>query len=121
MRISAILINVCDMDKAIDFYSNKLGFAVQSRKLYPQMVRLEHDHIALILFLVPRPVTFDYPKVAQTLLNFETRDLVAGIRELKSRGVEFIHGSPQPCPEGVYAAFRDPFGNVHELLEARSL
>lgn len=121
MRISAVLINVCDMDKAIDFYCDKLGFAVLSRKLYPRMVRLEHEHIALILLLVPKPVALDYPKVAQSLLNFESRDLVASIRELKDRGVEFIHGSPQPCPVGAYAAFRDPFGNVHELLEARSL
>jgi catechol 2,3-dioxygenase-like lactoylglutathione lyase family enzyme len=121
MRILAVLINVCDMDKAIDFYSNKLGFAVHSRKLYPQMVRLEHEHIALILFLVPKPVTFDYPRVAQRLLNFETRNLAASMNELRSRGVQFIHSHPQPCPVGAYVAFRDPFGNVHELLEARSL
>jgi lactoylglutathione lyase len=121
MRISAVLINVCDMDQAIDFYSDKLGFTVQSRKLYPRMVRLEHEHIALLLYRVPMPVHLDYPKVAQSLLNFETSDLVASIQDLKARGVEFIHQSPQPCPVGAYAAFRDPFGNVHELLEARSL
>lgn len=121
MRISAVLINVCDMEKALDFYCGKLGFTEHSRKLYPQMVRLEHDHIALILYLVPEAAKLNYPKTAQSLLNFETKDLAASIRDLTARGVEFIHRTPQPCLVGTFAAFRDPFGNVHELLEARSL
>jgi len=33
---------------------------------------------------------------------------------LKAKGVEFVHEEPQPCPAGIYAAFRDPFGNVME-------
>ena len=121
MKISTILINVCDMDKAIDFYGNKLGFVISSRKHYPRMVMLEHEHIPLILYHVPSPAKVNYPHEAQSLLNFETKDLAGTIRVLKSKGVEFLHDIPQPCPVGFYAAFRDPFGNVHELLEATSL
>jgi len=119
-KLSMIVINVCDMDKAVEFYCDKLGFVVHSRKLYPNMVRLEHEAVPIILYRVPSPANLDYPKRAQTLLNFDTKDLVASIRELKTRGVVFIHDQPQPCPIGVYAAFRDPFGNVHELLEQRT-
>lgn len=117
--VSMILINVCDMDQAMDFYCNKLGFTVHSRKLYPRMIRLEHGPLPIILYRVPTPAKVDYPRVAQILLNFHTEDLAASIRDLKRKGVEFIHDAPQPCPLGVYAAFRDPFGNVHELVESR--
>ncbi len=49
-----------------------------------------------------------------------TDDLESSLKDLKSKGVELIHETPQDCPVGVYAAFRDPFGNVHELIEFRA-
>jgi len=53
------------------------------------------------------------------MINIETDDLAATLNSLKEKGVELIHQTPQKCPVGVYAAFKDPFGNVHELLEFR--
>jgi catechol 2,3-dioxygenase-like lactoylglutathione lyase family enzyme len=108
------------MDRALEFYCDKLGFAVDSRKYYPDVVELKHEGIPLILYKVQRPAQLDYPNSAQILLSLETHNLDATLNELKSKGVDLLHETPQDCPVGVYVAIRDPFGNVLELLEFRS-
>ena len=118
-KVCVIQINVSDMDKAIDFYCNKIGFEIHSKKYYPDIVDLVNKGIPLILYKVSKVTYIDYPKVAQTLINIQTDDLEASLKDLKGKGVELIHETPQNCPVGVYAAFKDPFGNVHELLEFR--
>lgn len=116
-RICVVQINVTDMDQAIAFYGEALGFQVATRDHYPDIVPLVHPGIPLILYRVDHMAHIDYPHVAQTLINFETPDLAATLQNLKAQGVELIHETPQPCPVGIYAAVRDPFGNVFELLE----
>jgi len=39
------------------------------------------------------------------------------INELKSKGVVFVHKSPNENRWGRYAAFKDPSGIVNELME----
>jgi catechol 2,3-dioxygenase-like lactoylglutathione lyase family enzyme len=116
-RICVVQINVPDMDRAIEFYTDVLGFSIASRASYPFAVVLEQDAFTFLLAKCERSATIDYPDVAQTLINIQTADLVASIDELKAKGVDLIHTEPQPCPPGLYAAFRDPFGNVLELLQ----
>jgi len=118
-KICVVQINVTDMDLAIDFYCNNLGFEVKSKQYYPDIVRLDHEGFFLLLYRVSEPAHIHYPHVAQTMINIQTDDLAASLRDLKSKGAELIHETPQACPAGIYAAFRDPFGNVHELLEFR--
>jgi catechol 2,3-dioxygenase-like lactoylglutathione lyase family enzyme len=119
-QVCVLQVNVADMDVAIRFYVDVLGFEIESRDHYPHIVVLSSGAgIPFILNKVNRSTQIDYPDVAQTVLNFSTPDLAATMAELGQKGVEFIHAAPQPCPVGVYAAFRDPFGNVHEFLEWR--
>lgn len=105
------------MDKAIDFYTGVLGFSIASRASYPFAVVLEQDAFTFLLAKCDRSATIDYPRVAQTLINIETTDIAGTLDELQAKGVDLIHSEPQPCPPGLYAAFRDPFGNVLELLQ----
>ena len=116
-KICVIQINVSDMEKAIDFYCNKLGFEINTKKYYPNIVELAHDGIPLILYKVQKNTVIDYPNSAQTLFNIQTENLKETLIDLKDKGVALIHEKPQKCPVGVYAAFRDPFGNVHEFVE----
>lgn len=51
------------------------------------------------------------------MINIKVENLEKAMNDLRNKGVEFIHTSPQPCPVGVFAAIKDPFGNVMELLE----
>jgi lactoylglutathione lyase len=112
-----VQINVPDMDRAIDFYTNVLGFSIASRASYPFAVVLEQEAFTFLLAKCDDHAVIDYPKVAQTLINIETSDLAATLDDLGAKGVDLIHSEPQPCPPGFYAAFRDPFGNVLELLQ----
>ncbi len=107
------------MEEALDFYCQKLGFEVASHDFFPCLVPLKHDGIHLVLSYVEQPCPVEYGKTAQSLINFQTDDLEKTITELKKKGVMFIHDKPQDCPVGVFAAFKDPSGNVHELVEFR--
>ncbi|MDG6220379.1 MAG: VOC family protein [Candidatus Thermoplasmatota archaeon] len=116
-EICAILINVTDMDEAIDFYTNKIGFKLAAKDLYPKMVELDHSGAILVLYKVDRKIDVDYPNVTGTVLNIRVDNLEHSMRLLANNGVKMIHDEPQECPVGFFAAFRDPFGNVLELLE----
>lgn len=116
-RISVIQINVDNMDDALEFYSNKLGFPVASRQHYPDIVKLDQEGITLLLYRVAKKAQIDYPNVAQTLINVATDDLLGTLERLKQQGVELIHQKPERCPVGMYAGVRDPAGNVLELIE----
>jgi len=116
-RISVIQINVNNMDEAIEFYSSKLGFPVESKAHYPDIVKLQQEGMTFLLYRVAKKSQIDYPNVAQTLINVATDDLVGTLERLKRQGVEILHERPVPCPVGIYAGVRDPAGNVLELIE----
>lgn len=116
-NICVVQINVNDMDQAIDFYVDKLGFEIESRQHYPQIVHLKYPHFTLLLYRVANARQVKYPDVAQTMINIETTDLDADLKRLRTSGAEVVHDTPQPCPVGRYAAVRDPAGNVVELLQ----
>lgn len=118
-KICVNQINVHDMDKALEFYCDKLGFEAGDKNMYPQIVPLKNAGIYLILNKTNNPTKIDYPNQAQSLINFQTDNLEKTMHSLKQKGVEFIHKKPATCPVGVYAAFRDPSGNVHEFIEFR--
>lgn len=116
-KICVVQINVTDMDEATDFYCNKIGFKINNREYYPQLLSLENSGVYFILSKVEKSAVINYPVEAGTMINIEVSDLEKSIKELKSKGVEFIHSTPQKCPVGIYAAIKDPSGNVMELLE----
>ena len=120
-KVAIIQIGVTDLDEAVAWYREKLGFEQSTRcNLLPVAVELEHDGCRILLHMSKQKARIAYPDVAQTLVCFETDDLAATLNELKSKGVDLIHDSPERFPEGLFAAFRDPFGNVHEIIEYRA-
>lgn len=116
-KISEVQINVSDMDKAIDFYCEKIGFKIKTRELYPQLVSLKNDSVTFLLNKVAEPAKIIYPSESCILINIQVEDIEESIKDLKSRNVEFLHDKPQTCPEGLFAAMRDPSGNILGLLE----
>lgn len=112
-------INVHDMDTALEFYCKKLGYKLSEESYLPQIASLEGAGLPLILNKVNEPRKTHYGVEAQTVLNFKVNDLKATIKNLSEKGVKFLHSEAQECPVGVYAAFQDPSGNVHELVEFR--
>ena len=121
LKVAMVQINVSDMDQAIAWYQDTLGFEVAKEHYhYPVAVDLVHGGCRLLLHRAERPAQIDYPNAAQTLVCFQTDDIAASMDSLRRQGVELLHDAPQPFPAGFFAAFRDPFGNVHELVELRS-
>ena len=112
-------INVTDLDLAIEWYTKNLGFKLSKDHYYPpQAVDLEQKgNIRLILYKVDRIVTKDYPNVTQSIIIFQTDDLKKAMNGMKENGVEFIYTEPIEFPAGVFNAFKDPFGNVHEIVQ----
>lgn len=116
-KISVVQINVTDMDEALGFYVKTIGFRIKSKKLYPNIVRLYANDFYLLLYRVDKKVEIDYPKSCQTMINIETENLERTLRLAQQKTINLIHKTPQPCPAGVFAAFRDPFGNVLEFIQ----
>jgi lactoylglutathione lyase len=120
-HVCMIQISVSDLDKAIEWYSTTLGFEVSKKHYHhPVAVDLVHKGIRLLLHIADKPTTIDYPNVSQTLICIQTDNIVRKMDDLKRRGVEVLHETPQEFPAGQFIAFRDPFGNVHELVELKS-
>jgi lactoylglutathione lyase len=120
-HVCMIQISVSGLDKAIEWYSKILGFEISKEHYHhPVAVDLIHDGIRLILHIADKPTTIDYPNVSQTLICISTDNIVKKMDDLRRRGVELLHDTPQDFPAGKFIAFRDPFGNVHELVELKS-
>ncbi|UCF07164.1 MAG: VOC family protein [Thermoplasmata archaeon] len=118
VRVGIIQISVPDMDRGIEWYCDVLGFKVASEHYnYPVAVDLVHEGCRLLLHRTSKAAQIDYPNVAQTLICIQTDDIITSMNDLKDKDVELVHESPQKFPAGLYAAFKDPFGNVHELVE----
>jgi predicted enzyme related to lactoylglutathione lyase len=115
---STVGIYVSDQDRALDFYTNKLGF----EKLVDEPMgggsrwievapRGAETH--LVLFTPPgqedRIGTFSN-------VVFSCEDIESTHEELRNRGVEFTE-EPSEQPWGLWAQFKDQDGNEFGLIE----
>ena len=110
MRTHGIKINVDDMDKAMAFYVNKLGFEIASRQDYPREVFLKSgDDTKLSLRAVKK---LQPPKPEDTRVSFtlQVNDLDQSIARMKSLGVEFAETEKRKEGVGYAISIKDPFG-----------
>lgn len=123
LSVYIVQLNVVGLQAGIDWYTSVLGFRVSKENNFLHhgtTVQLEHDQgFRLILHNAKKPAKIDYPDDVQTMVVWQTTDLDATMEQMKSKGVEFIFSTPQQINVGSFVAFRDPFGNVHELIELR--
>jgi len=115
-------INVTNLKEAIEWYTEILGFEVSKNHYYPPRAvdLVQKGNIRLLLYQVEKPTVLDYPKQAQSIIVFKTNNLKEAMDELKVKGVEFIYDEPVEFPAGLFNAFKDPFGNVHEIVQLSS-
>lgn len=112
-----IKINVTDMDKALDFYSEKIGFEIESKKDYPKMVTLKtNDSNKLILNLVGNLVR-EGPYDVRTGLTLQVNDYDEAIKLLKSKGVDFGDNVKRKEGVGYSIYFSDPFGTQLSIMQ----
>jgi len=110
-------IPVSDQDRALAFYTEKLGFEVATdQPMGPGGQRW----IELRIGLAPtRLVLFTPPGHEDRIGSFfngsiACDDVEATVRQLTQRGVEIVEG-PAKQPWGTFAKFKDPDGNVFVL------
>lgn len=82
-RIVHATIPAADIDRAIRWYEEKLGFTPQAR---PEGGAMYHAAEGTRFFVYPSDRAGEAP---QTVMSFETNDLTHDVAELKNRGVVF--------------------------------
>jgi catechol 2,3-dioxygenase-like lactoylglutathione lyase family enzyme len=103
---------VTDQDRALKFYTDRLGFRVVSDSPFDDRQRwielgIPRAETRLVLFTAPGQETS-----IGGLMNvaFAAKDVEATAEELKTRGVAFVQ-EPQRAEWGTSAIFEDPDGN----------
>lgn len=129
LRVGIVQINVSDLDEAWRFYVETLGIPGR-RTLGPgrpfelELGAAAPGRPAVLVYPVTRRVERAYPEETGVTLVLHTDDIRATVAEWRARGVSFIRiawsrdeTGIADTPFGPFIAFRDPFGNVHELLQ----
>jgi len=134
IRIANAQVWVHDQDEALAFYTEKLGFSVQSDVTVPEMGNFlwlavspaGQPDVSIVLMAIPGAPVFDeetaerirtvMAKGAAGGIFLTTEDCQASYEELKSRGVEFTE-PPEERPYGIDCGFRDPSGNHFRLTQ----
>jgi catechol 2,3-dioxygenase-like lactoylglutathione lyase family enzyme len=115
--------SVNDIEKARDFYGQKLGLDVTAEE-----DGLKMQIGGLKSFIYPKD---DHEPATFTIFNFMVDDIDQGVDELTKRGVEFesYEGEMKTDEKGVFrgaesghgpniAWFKDPSGNILAILES---
>src|SRR5947209_18966303 len=112
-------IPVTDQDRALEFYTTKLGFRVMTDAPFDGTQRwielaIPRAETGVVLF-TPE----EHKKLIGGFMNFTffTDNVEATTEELKARGVEFVQ-DPRKADWGTSAIFKDPDGNKF-LLSSR--
>jgi predicted enzyme related to lactoylglutathione lyase len=122
-RIAYASVFVSDQDRALDFYTNVLGFAPGFDNPTPDgprflTVALEGQDFQLVLW----PGTPGQAQATQGRVpgayTIETKDCRKAVEVLTSRGVQFDTDVLE-FPWGYLAVFQDPDGNRLQLRELR--
>jgi predicted enzyme related to lactoylglutathione lyase len=109
--ISAVWLPVSDMDRAVDFYEQKLGLTVKERQ--PEWSELELDGQCIGLNGRPEETAGGD---GGALIAFSAGDgIEAEVERLKGEGVEFS-GDISDHPWGRIVPFKDPDGNDLQLF-----
>ncbi|MEH7438215.1 VOC family protein [Neobacillus drentensis] len=115
-QVCVIGIYVPDISKAIDFYTNTLGFEIY-KQYGPKIVSLVHGELPIVLEENENAIYNQDNKISGVALGLRSEDIFKTVQLLKEKDVTFIVDEPTDCPPGKYVSFRDPFGNVLEYIQ----
>jgi catechol 2,3-dioxygenase-like lactoylglutathione lyase family enzyme len=120
-KIMYVTVFVSDQDKALDFYTNSLGFQKHADYNGPEgrflTIALKNQGFEVLLWLGSAGVANGTPGVGT--LFIESDDLRKDFADLKARGVEFLEPEPEAYPFGMRVTAFDPDGNPVALRQTR--
>jgi predicted enzyme related to lactoylglutathione lyase len=115
-QIKFVSIPVADQDRALDFYTEKLGFTIITDQPFDDKqrwieLRIPKAETRVVLFTTDE----DKSRIGTFMnVSYICEDIQKDYEELKARGVEFV-GPPKKEPWGTYAIFKDSEGNSFVL------
>ncbi|GAB3410052.1 VOC family protein [Flindersiella endophytica] len=119
-KVAYVALLVSDQDKALDYYTNVIGF--EKRSDYPipggprfLTVGVEGQDFELVLW----PGTPATAKPGSAVYTIEVEDCRAEFERLRSRGVTFEPPEMLEFPWGFAARFQDQDGNLLQVREGR--
>jgi glyoxylase I family protein len=119
MKLGKMMIFVSDLIEAKRFYCDILGFPLKAEN--DNRLELVHEGCDFIAFKCKQNAVIEnYSQVARSVFVFEVASLEKTLSELRAKGVQFLHEEPAENEFSRYAAFSDPFGNVHEIYEPKN-
>ncbi len=126
-KMSYFTILVDDQDRALSFYTEKLGFEKLADESLGRGQRWlvvgpkDKTDVGLVLARADtqeKKEALGHQGGGHVLIVFQTNDCRKTYQELKSKGVEFI-GTPEERPAGMSVIFRDLYGNQFDLLQPK--
>ena len=116
MNNPSTLLVVYDLLVSRDFYVEILGLNLIEE--HEDCIKLRSGSHNVFMFQgTMKAIDYQHGYNSNSSLVLTVNDLDEKIDELKSKGVVFIHDSPNENRWGRYAAFKDPSGIVNELME----
>ena len=119
-QIKFISIPVADQNRALDFYTEKLGFTIITDQPFDGKqrwieLRIPKAETRVVLFTAEG----DEKRIGTFMnMSFACDDIDQTYEELKGRGVQF-EGVPEKQPWGTYAKFKDSEGNLFVVSEEK--
>jgi predicted enzyme related to lactoylglutathione lyase len=104
LTFDAVYYHVTDMERAIAFYRDTLGFRLTSRDY---VARFDIDGV--LFELVPNAPGNVLPGTGNARLSLGVADIHQAVAALQARGV--VTTPVKPEPGGLLSFFRDPDGN----------
>ena len=119
-HVKFVNIPTSDQDRALEFYTSKLGFKVLTDQPFNATqrwieLRLPGAETGVVLFT---PHGHEDRIGGFAGFAFAADNVAQTYQELRARGVEFVQ-APQTHPWGTSATFKDPDGNVFVLSSRR--
>ncbi|MGX9134073.1 VOC family protein [Rummeliibacillus sp. JY-2-4R] len=119
-QVCVISIYVPNLNEAIDFYTNILGFKFNIQ-YGPKIVSLVHGDLPVVLVENENATCNRDNNISGVVLGIKSEDIYKTVNFLKEKNVDFIVDEPSNCPPGKYISFRDPFGNILEYVQFKNL
>ena len=115
-QIKFVSIPVADQNRALNFYTEKLGFTIITDQPFDEKqrwieLRVPKAETRVVLFTTEE----DRSRIGTFMnISYACDDIDTTYRELKGRGVQF-EGAPKKERWGSYATFKDSEGNSFVL------
>jgi lactoylglutathione lyase len=119
MKLSALRLYVHRLDRAHDFYGQRLGLPLKVDGRTHGWCVFALGEVDLVVEAVPPEASEDEQSLVgrHTGFSFAVADIQARQRELSARGVPFQSAPEQQAWGGWLTTFEDPDGNELQLVQ----